>query len=49
MDFREYLRALKKVKYSGKIMLECRWDNLAAQAGPARLYLQKQIDEVWKK
>lgn len=48
-DFREYLRALKKVKYHGKIMLECRWDNLAAQVGPARLYLQKQIDEVWKK
>lgn len=48
-DFREYLRALKKIKYNGKIMLECRWNNLVAQAGPARLNLQKQIDEVWKK
>ncbi len=48
-DFREYLRALKKVRYLGKIMLECRWDNLAAQAGPARLNLQEQINEVWEK
>ncbi|MEQ1586907.1 MAG: sugar phosphate isomerase/epimerase family protein [Cyclobacteriaceae bacterium] len=48
-DFREYLSVLKKIKYHGKIMLECRWNNLATQAGPARLYLQKQIDEVWKK
>lgn len=48
-DFRAYLNALKKIKFTGKIMLECRWDNLAIQAGPARVYLQKQIDEVWKK
>jgi sugar phosphate isomerase/epimerase len=48
-DFRTYLNALKKIKYQGKIMLECRWNNLAIQAGPARLYLQNQINEVWKK
>ncbi len=47
-DFRQYLRALKKIKYHGIIMLECRWNNLAEQAGPARLYLQRQIEEVWE-
>jgi len=47
-DFRQYLRALKKNKYHGIIMLECRWNNLAEQAGPARLYLQRQIEEVWE-
>ncbi len=46
-DFRGYLKALKKIKYSGKIILECRWDNLALQAAPARQYLQVQIDEVF--
>jgi sugar phosphate isomerase/epimerase len=47
-DFREYLRALKKINYKGKIFLECRWSNISLQALPARLALQKQIDEVWK-
>jgi sugar phosphate isomerase/epimerase len=46
-DFREYLKALKKVGYSRKIVLECRWDNLTAQALSARQNLQKQIDEVY--
>ncbi|MBX2900117.1 MAG: sugar phosphate isomerase/epimerase [Cyclobacteriaceae bacterium] len=47
-DFTAYLKALKKIKYSGKLVLECRWDNWVAQAGPSRLYLQQQIDQVWK-
>jgi len=48
-DFRPYLRALKKIKYSGKIILECWWSNLATQAVPARQYLQAQMDEVYNK
>lgn len=46
-DFRPYLRALKKVGYNGKIILECGWKDLPAQLAPARLALQLQIDEVW--
>ncbi len=46
-DFRVYLKMLKKVGYSGKIILECRFNDLEAQALPAFVYLQKQIDEVY--
>ncbi|HEX6890654.1 MAG TPA: sugar phosphate isomerase/epimerase family protein [Chryseolinea sp.] len=47
-DFRPYLSMLKKIGYSGKIVLECRWTDLPAQLASARLNLQKQIDEVWQ-
>jgi sugar phosphate isomerase/epimerase len=47
-DFTPYLRALKKIKYTGKIIIECRWGNLEQQAQPSLLYLQKQIDTVYK-
>ncbi|MBX2917177.1 MAG: sugar phosphate isomerase/epimerase [Cyclobacteriaceae bacterium] len=47
-DFTTYLQALKQIGYSGKIVLECRWSNLAVQAAPARISLQDQIDQVWK-
>jgi sugar phosphate isomerase/epimerase len=46
-DFRPYLTELKKVGYSGKIVLECRWTNLPAQLHSAKDNLQKQIDEVY--
>ncbi|MBA4053757.1 MAG: sugar phosphate isomerase/epimerase [Marivirga sp.] len=48
-DFRPYLRALKKVGYNGKIVLECRWGILENQLVSARTVLQRQIDEVYKK
>ena len=47
-DFRPYLSELKKIGYSGKIVLECRWTDLPAQLSSAKLNLQKQIDEVWQ-
>jgi len=47
-DFKEYLKVLRKIGYSGKIVLECRWENLAVQALSAREALQKQIDEVYR-
>jgi sugar phosphate isomerase/epimerase len=47
-DFRPYLKALKKIHYKGKIMMECRWGDVDKQAGPAKRYLQKQIDEVFQ-
>ncbi len=46
-DFKPYLMALKKIDYHGKIILECRWDNLTLQARPALLYIQKEIDAVY--
>ena len=46
-DFRGYLKALKKIHYKGKIVIECRWENLALQAAPAKRYLQQQIDEIF--
>ena len=48
-DFRPYLKALKKIKYKGKIILECRWENLAVQAPLAYQELQKQLDDVYSK
>jgi sugar phosphate isomerase/epimerase len=48
-DFRPYLKALKKIKYNGKIVIEGRWENVATQASPAYQYLQQQIDEVYGK
>lgn len=47
-SFVEYFTALKEIKYSGKLVIECRWNNLPAQAEPARVYLQQQINSVWK-
>lgn len=47
-DFREYLRMLWKIKYTGKLVLECRWNNLPSEAEAARIYLQQQVNEVWK-
>lgn len=48
-DFRPYLRELKKAGYHKKIVIEGRWENLAAVAAPALRYLQNQIDEVYGK
>lgn len=47
-DFSEYFKALKKINYRGIIVIECRWGDLAAQALPAKLYLQNQINAVWR-
>jgi sugar phosphate isomerase/epimerase len=43
-DFMPYLKALKSIHYTGKIIMECRWDNLAVQANPAYVFLRSQID-----
>jgi hypothetical protein len=39
---------LKKINYSGKIVLECRFTDLPTQLSSARINLQKQIDDVWQ-
>lgn len=46
-DFTPYLKALKKIKYTGKIIIESRWENLEKQAAPALKYLNAQIDSVY--
>jgi sugar phosphate isomerase/epimerase len=46
-DFKPYFAALKKIGYTDRIMIECRWENVNEQAGPAFAYLRKQIDEVY--
>ncbi len=46
-EFRPYFRALKKIKFTGKITMECGWKNIDAECGPALKYLQQQLDEVF--
>jgi sugar phosphate isomerase/epimerase len=45
-DFRPYLRALRRAGYGGRMSIECRWEDLAAQAGPALAALRRQIGDV---
>lgn len=46
-DFRPYLSALKKVGYKGKIVIECRWDDVVKQGQGAFEYLSNQLKEVY--
>ena len=48
-DFRPYFSALKQVGYNDKIMIECRWENVAAQGEIAFQKLQTQIQDVYGK
>jgi sugar phosphate isomerase/epimerase len=48
-DFTPYFTALKKINYAGKIVIECRWENIATQGGSAYQALRKQLDEVYQK
>jgi sugar phosphate isomerase/epimerase len=43
--FAPYFAELKKIGYDGEIMIECRWDDVTSQAGPAIEYLRKEIRE----
>jgi sugar phosphate isomerase/epimerase len=46
-DFTPYLKALKKIKYTGKIIIKGRWENLEKQAATSLKYLNNQIDLVY--
>ncbi|MGB3779622.1 MAG: sugar phosphate isomerase/epimerase family protein [Tunicatimonas sp.] len=48
-DFTPYITALKKEGYTGKIVIEARWDDLAKQGPMAYRTLREQIDSVYKK
>jgi sugar phosphate isomerase/epimerase len=47
-DFSSYFTALKNIGYTGKIVLECRWNNLNAQGSSAYQELHRQIDKAYK-
>lgn len=48
-DFRPYFSALKNVGYKGKIVIECRWEDFAAQGDRAYQVIRKQLGEVYLK
>ena len=47
-DFRPYMTALHRINFTGRISLECRWDNMAEQGRPALQYLRNQIISSYK-
>ncbi|THH34604.1 sugar phosphate isomerase/epimerase family protein [Neolewinella litorea] len=47
-DFTPYLAAMKAEGYTGKIMIEARWDDLATQGPAAYRTLRDQIDAVYQ-
>ena len=42
-DFRPYLRALRDIRYAGRISMECRWKEMDAELPTAEKTLRKQI------
>jgi sugar phosphate isomerase/epimerase len=47
-DFIPYFTALKKEGYKGKIVIECRWKDLATEGRMACQTIRRQIDAVYK-
>jgi sugar phosphate isomerase/epimerase len=45
-DFIPYFRALKEVKYEGRMAIECTWKNLEDQAAPALKVIRNQLSSV---
>ena len=48
-DVVPYINALGNIGYTGRISLECRWDNMQAQARPTLEYMQQHINNAYKK
>ncbi|SFN29694.1 Sugar phosphate isomerase/epimerase [Chitinophaga sp. YR627] len=48
-DVAPYIAALGNIGYTGRISLECRWDDMAAQTRPTLEYMQQQIRNAYKK
>jgi sugar phosphate isomerase/epimerase len=47
-DFYVYFAALRDIGFTGKIMMECGWKDLAIEAPIALKYLQAQLEECYK-
>jgi sugar phosphate isomerase/epimerase len=47
-DFRPYFRALKKINYPGRVMMECRWEKMANELQAATTNLQQQLEEAYR-
>jgi sugar phosphate isomerase/epimerase len=45
-DFKPYFRALKEVKYNGRMSIECTWKNLEEQASTALIAMKNKINKV---
>ncbi|AEI47430.1 Xylose isomerase domain-containing protein TIM barrel [Runella slithyformis DSM 19594] len=45
-DFREYFKALKKIKYKGGLSIECRWKDFDNEAKKSIEVLKQQMSEV---
>lgn len=45
-DFTPYLRALKQIKYTGRISFECRWGNIGEQLPLSVEVMKQQIAQV---
>ena len=45
-DFTPYFKALKKVRYTGRMAIECSWNNIGEQAGPSLSFIRTQLSEI---
>jgi sugar phosphate isomerase/epimerase len=45
-DFTPYFKALKDVKYEGRMAIECSWKNLGEQAAPALNEMRNQLATI---
>lgn len=48
-DVAPYIAALGSIGYTGRISLECRWDNMKTQTKPTLDYMQQQIKTAYSK
>jgi sugar phosphate isomerase/epimerase len=47
-DVAPYIAALASIQYTGRISLECRWDNMGTQSKPTLEYMRNQIKTAYK-
>lgn len=47
-DFKPYLAALKAEGYTGNLMIEAKWDDLAGQGAEAYRVLQEQVEAAYR-
>lgn len=47
LNFRPYIRALKKAGYVGNVMIECNWKDFDKEFPKSVTFLRQQIDEIY--